>query len=138
MAQRFKVGGKVYRVDSIDEVTMADILQFNAQSEDMGLHRSWADVERLGDEFTSLSDAEAETHPAKHLMITATIWAARRIAGEDITLEEMLKVKPYKDLEFLPDTADRKPGKAKGSKRAPAKPKPSDSAAADGPEAPEE
>lgn len=122
MAQRFRIGGKVYRLDTIDEISMTDVLLFNAQSEDMGLRRSWADVERLGDVFAHLSEAEAEQHPEKHLLIAASMWAARRIGGEKVTLEDVLAVRIYKDLEFLPDTSDRAPGKAKGAKRSPAKP----------------
>jgi hypothetical protein len=121
MAQRFKIAGTVYRLDTIDEITMTDVLLFNAQSEDMGLHRAWSDVERLGDTFAALSEREAETHPEKHLMIAASMWAARRIKGEDVTLEDVLGVRIYKDVEFLPDTSDRAPGKAKGAKRSPAK-----------------
>lgn len=122
MAQRFKLAGKVYRLDTIDEVTMSDVLLFNAQAEDMGLRRAWSDVERLGDLFAGLPEREAEAHGEKHLMIAASIWAARRIAGErELTLEDVLSVRIYKDVEFLPDTSDRAPGKSKGPKRAAAK-----------------
>lgn len=136
MAQRFKVSGKVYRLDSLDEVSLRDVMLFNAQSEDMGLHRAWSDVERLGEVFATLSEAEAEAHPEKHLLIVASIWAAKRVNGEDTTLDDMLKgLRIYKDLEFLPDTTDRAPGKAKGAKRSPAKRKPSGSRAAAAPAA---
>lgn len=112
---RFKIGTKVYTTAALDEVSLRDLVLFNTQAADMGLAEKWSDVERIAGEFDAMTEAEAEGHPDKLLMIGVTVWASRRGAGEDLSFGDALDF-PLSQLDFLPEPEDRKPGKPKGSK----------------------
>jgi hypothetical protein len=117
---RFKLQGRTYNTAALDEISLKDLLVFNSQAEDMGLRRNWADVERVSEELAQLDPVKADQHPERFLVISTTIWAARRIAGDVVTLDEAVSF-PLREIEFLPEPGDRKPGKPKGAKKAPAK-----------------
>jgi hypothetical protein len=89
---------------------------FNTQAADMGLAEKWSDVERISAEFDAMSEAEAENHPDKLLMIGVTVWVSRRASGEDLSFGDALDF-PISSLDFLPEPEDRKPGKPKGAKK---------------------
>jgi len=120
-AARFKIGSKVYSTAALDEVTLRDLMLFNTQAEDMGLSERWSDVERIGCEMAALDEDAAEAHPGKMLMIGVTVWASRRLAGEQVSLEEAVDI-PVKSISFLPATEDRKPGPTKARKGPPKSP----------------
>lgn len=117
---RFKLHGKTYTTSALDEITLKDLVLFNTQAEATGITRKWSDVERVSAELSQLTPAEADRHPEKFLAIAVTIWASRRTSGEDITFDEAIDF-PIKDIEFLPEPEDRKPGKRQGAKKAPKK-----------------
>lgn len=127
---RFKLGEKVYSPAGLDEISLKDLVLFNTQAEQMGLSARWSDVEQAGQEMAELSEADAERHPNKMLVIAVTIWIARRGAGEDLSFGEAIDF-PMSAITFLADPEDRKPGKPKGAKKAPAKRTPKASAPAE-------
>lgn len=114
-AARFKIGTKVYTTAALDEISLRDLILFNTQAADLGLEERWADVERIATEMSNLDEAGAEAHPGKMLMIGVTIWASRRLAGEQVTLEQAVDI-PLNSIAFLPATEDRKPGPTKARK----------------------
>lgn len=116
MAQRFKIGSRVYTSSALDQVTLRDLTLFDDQARDMGWSKKWSDVERIATEIDEMSEDEAEKHPDRFVMIAVTIWVSRRVAGEQVTLDQALDF-PLSKLDFLPDSEDRKPGKAKGAKK---------------------
>lgn len=119
-AMRFKIKKKVYTTSAVNEISLRHLIVFNNQAADMGIKERWADVELLAAQFSDMTPEECEAHEARWLVLGVTIWATRRIAGEEITFEEAVDIK-MSDLTFLPDVAtpqDRKPGKAKGRKTA--------------------
>lgn len=113
---RFKIGSKVYTSAALDEVSLRDLVLFDNQSADMGWSKRWSDIERIATEWDALSVEEAETYPEKMTMIAVTIWVSRRVAGEDVTLDQALDI-PLNSLDFLPEPEDKKPGKPKGAKK---------------------
>lgn len=131
---RFKIGAKVYTMTSLDDVSLRDIVMFNTEAAALGLGKTWADVEQLAAEIQAADDDAAENHPDKMLMIGVTVWASRRVAGDDVTFGEAIDV-PLSAIEFLPEPGDRKPGKAKAHKGQGKKKKPQSqgSPAASGP-----
>lgn len=96
---RFKINGKTYDTGSVDQISLRDVVLFNRQSADMGLGVTWADVERISTEMAELTDKDAP-HPESLVMFGVTVWAARRIAGDDVTLEEALDV-PMASIEIV-------------------------------------
>ncbi|MCC7268778.1 MAG: hypothetical protein IT546_15770 [Caulobacteraceae bacterium] len=133
MALRFRLDGKVYSVGALEDVSLRDVMLFNTQAADMGLAATWADVERIAEEMSAADKDEAEKHPDALLMLGVTIWATRRIAGDEVTFGDAVDF-PLSALVWLPDTEDRKPGKGKARKGSKSKPKAS--AAADVPPEP--
>lgn len=106
---RFKIDGKVYDTASVDEISLRDVLMFNKQAADMGLPATWADVERIAAETAALAEqAKADgkkpedmaPHPDALLMFAVTVWASRRIAGDDVTLEQAVDV-PMSSIEIV-------------------------------------
>lgn len=135
MALRFRLDGKVYSVGALEDVSLRDVMLFNTQAADMGLAATWADVERVSEEMSAADKDEAEKHPDALLMLGVTIWATRRIAGDEVTFGDAVDF-PLSALVWLPDTEDRKPGKGKARKGSKSKPKQKASAAADVPPEP--
>lgn len=120
---RFRIGDRTYSTASLDEVSLRDVMLFQTQAADMGLTVSWADVEAAAVEMSALPQDEAGSHPQALLMLGVTVWAARRLAGEDVTFEEAVDF-PMASMTFLDSPQDRKPGKAKARKGKPRKGKP--------------
>lgn len=116
---RFKIGDKVYSTAALDEISIRDLVVFNTEVADLGLHYTWADVERIGNEMAEMPDQEALHHPDAMFITGVTIWASRRAAGDSVTFLEAIDIK-IKDLEFLPSTQDHvgptKAAKKSGSK----------------------
>lgn len=129
MALRFRLDGKVYSVGALEDVSLRDVMLFNTQAADMGLAATWADVERVAEEMSEADKDEAEKHPDALLMLGVTIWATRRIAGDEVTFGDAVDF-PLSSLVWLPDTEDRKPGKGKARKGSKSKPKQKASGAA--------
>ena len=117
---RFKLRGKVYSTAALDELPLKALVLFDDQAAEIGMSRRWSDVETAAAEISAAKSADAEFHPSRYLVIAVTIWASRLTSGEPLTFGEAIDF-PLKDIEFLPEPEDRKPGKAKGAKKAPAK-----------------
>jgi len=114
---RFRINGKVYDTSKVDQVSLRDVMLFNTQAEQMGLPERWADVERITQEMAELGD-DANAHPDAIVMFGVTVWACRRLAGEDVTLDEATNV-PMSQIEVLEAKKapkDRQPKKGAKSK----------------------
>lgn len=128
MAQRFKIGKRIYTQVALDEIHLKDILMFEAQAADLGLSERWDDIERIYAEVMAMAnrpdadedelEKQVERHPGSRLLTFVTIWVSRRAAGDDLSFADALDF-PLSAIEYLPETADRKPGKGKGAKRSP-------------------
>lgn len=115
----FKVQGRVYTVESLDQISLKDMLLFERQTDEVGLSLTWADIQRIQSEVTAYQKRK-ETHPQALLMIAAAVWLARRAAGENVTFGEAIDI-PITQFEILPGTEDRKPANpTKGAKKRPA------------------
>lgn len=105
---RISIGGKVYETRSVDKISLKDLVTFRSQAADLGLDTSFSQVEAM----IALPVAELEAHPDNLLALAVTVWATRRVAGDDVTLAEAIDV-PMADIQWLPDPEDHKPGEAK-------------------------
>lgn len=127
-AQRFKIKGKAYKLDeNLDKLPLLDIVLFDQQAEEVGLHATWGDVmiwsaemaqvaedikaarTAAGDdsEWTDAEAAKQVKHPRMFLVMTATMWASRRMSGEDVNFGEMLSDFSLADIEWAEPTKDR-------------------------------
>lgn len=104
---RFRIGGKVYRGRSLEDITLDDLIVFDSQAAEAGYHVTFDDLEALGSK-DKLTTAESA------ILTAVTVWLMRRAAGEDITLKEAGKTKAT-DIEEVGATEDRKA--PKGSKK---------------------
>lgn len=120
---KLAIDGKVYDAADLDQLSLRDILMFEKESADMGRPMSWADIGVISTRIDALkTKAEKEADPGIVWMTAVTIWASRRLAGENITFEQAVDF-PMRSLTFLPEPQDRKaagnPTKARpGSGRA--------------------
>jgi hypothetical protein len=122
-AVEFKIDGKTYTTAGLDEITLKDVLRFDTQAAALGLGITWKDVERINQEFAELTAEEADNHPQAVLMVALTIWASRRVAGDDVSLDEAIDI-PLSSIDFgtppeepARPTQPRKAGAKKGAQK---------------------
>lgn len=116
MAGRFKLDGRTYEMTAINEISLRDLVLFNAQAAEMGGDFRWSDVEEAAAEMQAMKTVgEASKHPRRNLVIAVTIWISRRAAGDDLSFGEAIDF-PMSSVEFLPSAEDRKPGPTKARK----------------------
>lgn len=111
---RFRIHGTTYDTATVDQISLRDVVTFNAQAAEIGLGVTWNDVERISSEMAGMKKSD-DPHPEALVMFAVTVWAARRIAGEDISLGEALDV-PMVDIEVIEapkGPKDHQPKKAK-------------------------
>lgn len=118
--ERFRIAGKTYRVDALDEISLKQMLLFDDQAEDMGLRLRWLDVELALQDLEGATPKEFAVHPRRNLVISACVWAARLLSGDEVTLDEAIGI-PFTQIEWIEAPKDHKPPKKKGGKAAPAK-----------------
>lgn len=126
---RFQIGETIYNTASLDELSLKDIVLFDSQAAEIGLDARWSDLEQAATDMAAMTGDEADRHPRKILVIAVTIWAARRMAGEQIKFGDAIDF-PANSMRLLPEAGDKKPGKPKAAKKA-AKKTPASSPVAD-------
>lgn len=114
---RFQIGETIYNTAALDELSLKDIVLFDSQAAEIGLDARWSDLEQAATDMSALSADEADRHPRKILVIAVTIWAARRMAGEQIKFGDAIDF-PANSMRLLPEVGDKKPGKPKAAKKA--------------------
>lgn len=117
--RRFRYDGKTYEVPAFNDISLKEIITFDAQAEALGISTRWDDIEELAQMSSAMTKAQAASHPLRYIMFATTIWFARRAAGEDITLEQATETK-LSEIEWVPVPKDRQSGK-KSAARKPAK-----------------
>lgn len=101
---RLSIGDVVYDSEGIDSLSLRDLVLINQQMTDMGLTKTFADVEQAFADIEG-SDDGFEKHPNKYLMTAVVIWIARRAKGEDVTFEQAIDF-PVSKLRVLEDPKD--------------------------------
>lgn len=96
---KFKINGKTYTTATVDQISLRDVMLFNPQAAEIGLGVTWGDVERIAAEMSELTEDDAP-HPQALLMFGVTVWAARRLGGDDVTLGEAIDV-PMSSIEIV-------------------------------------
>jgi hypothetical protein len=88
---KFKIGGKIYKLDpNLDKLSLLDIISFDEQVADVGLHATWGQVMGWAGEISELADDARMSHPRGFLVMAATIWASRRLSGEKVSFSEIV------------------------------------------------
>lgn len=118
--RRFRIGEKAYVMPSLDEISLKDLIRFNTEAANLGIAERWADVIAASREMSTMTPDEQDRHELAPVVFGASIWLARRGAGEEISLADAVDV-PLSQIVFLPDPEDHRPGKPKGAstKKAP-------------------
>lgn len=107
---RFSIKGKVYDAATLDDVTLRDTLVFESQMAELGRPMSWGDLLDLVAHLATIDDpTKRGKHPDATWSLAVTVWASRRMAGENVTISEAADFR-LTDLEWVtePDpSADR-------------------------------
>lgn len=106
---RFQIDGKTYTTASLDEITLKDLLVFEVQVRELGLDVTWSDLQEKAAALAESDPDDPTTDRDGLLMMAATIWASRRMAGEDVTFAQAIDV-PITKITFLPPTKDHAAG----------------------------
>jgi hypothetical protein len=93
---RIKIQGKTYKVPSMEDLSIDDILVLDAELQDR-YRSSWVAVQRFVKDMDALpedeQEAAAEDHPMGTLMGGVTVWMVLRVAGKaSITMQEALSI----------------------------------------------
>ena len=111
-----KIGAKVYSQPSMDDINLRDLLRFDVEVAELGLSKTWGDVERIQSELDGLGEDARAAHPERLFMVAAMVWLARRAAGEDVSFSEAVDIR-IEDVTLIPEPEDRQPKKSKGAKK---------------------
>ena len=111
-----KIGSRVYTQPNMDDINLRDLLRFDVEVSELGLAKTWGDVERIQADLDGMDEDGRARHPERLFMVAAMVWLARRTAGEDVTFSEAVDIR-IEDVTVLPDPEDRKPPKVKRGKK---------------------
>src|SRR5207248_3298287 len=104
----FSIGSKVYDIKDIEDLSLWLLLELQSETADTARPLNVAEVQQMSKPMDSLPNDDArKTHPDAPWLLGVTIWASRRMAGEDVTFREAIDF-PMRQLTFLPAPADRK------------------------------
>lgn len=127
---RFKIKGVEYESATLEDVTLADVLRFPGQMAELraagalGAPESWNDAVELVARLALIDDLAARgRHPDAIWAMAVTVWASRRLAGEDVTVAQAADFRWPADFEALdeptPTKARPKAGRAKSGDHEP-------------------
>ncbi len=121
MAARMKIQGKTYKVPSMDDLTLDDIMVLDAELQER-YRSSWVKVQQFVAEMDALPESEreaaSEKHPLATLMGGVTVWMVLRVAGKvSITMQEALAIPSTAVQELIPDVPKDHQAKKKRSPR---------------------
>lgn len=127
VVDRIVLRGKTYTILKPSDLTLKMLLQLEIETEQFGKRMTLADFERLDAEWAAhrASTAGASIHPAAVWLVAVTVWASKRLAGEEVTFEDAIDFS-FDEIKAVPTPQDRKP--PAGRKAAPRKARPSKAA----------
>jgi hypothetical protein len=116
-----EIDGRRYPVKRIEDLELRHIaaLQHELASEDLRRVtslRTLAEIEKALAAWGSLKPAERKLSPEGLFLTCFTVWAARVLAGESLTLVEAISV-PAKSLRMIEEPGDRQAGEGQGKAR---------------------
>ncbi len=117
-----EIDGRRYPVKRIEDLELRHVaqLQYELGSgafDGITSLRTLADIKAALGGWGTLSKAERAEHPDGIFLTCFTVWAARRLAGEDLTLMEAISV-PAASIRMVAEPGD-KAGEAEGKARTP-------------------
>jgi len=116
---KFQIEGKLYDSGSLDDLSLKYLLQLEKETADFGRPLNTGVLQQMSDSINELkTDKERAAHPDIMWMTAVSIWAARKLAGEQVTFEQAIDF-PMSKLVVLPDPQDHKrpnPTKARSRK----------------------
>lgn len=124
---RFKIGDRVYAAESVDRLSLANILRLETECAELGRPMRWSNIKAMIRNVEELSPEELDDHDDAPWVIALSLWASRLNAGETLTFSEAISF-PLSDLQWVPDPEDHKepagpqqprPGSGRGAKRQP-------------------
>ncbi len=118
-----EIDGRRYPVAGIEDLELRHIaqLQYELGSGEFDGITSLRTVDQIKAEFGrwgNLSKAERATDPNALFLTCFTVWAARNLAGERLTLMEAISV-PAASLRIVAEPSDNAGGEGEGKARTP-------------------
>lgn len=98
--------GKIYDIGAIDRLRLVDLILMQEQTKALGREITMADVQVMKDNLAELEPEERAAHVDQLWIVAIGIFAARRIAGDNIGFEEAISF-PITALKWLPEPSDR-------------------------------
>lgn len=113
---KLKIGAALYSVALLDDLSLKMLLQLEQQTADFGHPVTANDVRVMSDRMQKLeSDEERAADPDILWLTAVTIWASKKLAGEDVTFDQAVDF-PMTDLSYIAEPQDRLPDPTKPRK----------------------
>jgi hypothetical protein len=64
----------------MDDINLRDLLRFDVEVAELGLAKTWGDVERIQGDLDGMDEDGRARHPERLFMVAAMVWLARRTA----------------------------------------------------------
>lgn len=111
-APRIRIQGKTYKVPTIEDLTLDDILVLDAELQER-YRSSWAKVQQFVRETAEMTEEEAELHPGATMMGGVTVWMVLRVSAKrEISMQEALSIPSDSIEDVVTDgPKDRQPSK---------------------------
>lgn len=108
---KFAIAGKSYTVSDIEQLSLWLLLELQSETKDTAQPLDVATVQAMAKTLDELPNDDArKRHPDAPWVLAVTIWASRRLAGEEVTFREAIDF-PMSQLSFLPEPGDHKAAK---------------------------
>jgi len=121
---RFILRGKTYSTIGVGDMTVKMLLELEQETADFGRRITLAEFERMNAEYGEhlKLGGSAVVHPAYFWLMGIAVWAARKMAGEDVTFSEAIDFAPD-EIKEIPAPRDHQPKTARkaAAKSAPRK-----------------
>jgi hypothetical protein len=65
----------------MDDINLRDLLRFDVEVAELGLAKTWGDVERIQGDLDGMDEDGRARHPERLFMVAAMVWLARRTAS---------------------------------------------------------
>lgn len=106
-----EVDGKRYPVKGIEDLTLKHIAKIqhelrSGEYDGITSLRTLDDIQVMFATYGFLSKAEQRDHPESLFLTCFTVWAARAMAGEDVTLMDAIDV-PMSSIRTILEPSDR-------------------------------
>lgn len=117
-----EIEGRRYKVPAMEDLQLRHVAELQhelAGDSRITSLRDWAEIRAALGEWGDLPKAEQLKHPEAMFFTCLTVWAARVMAGDEVSLLEAVSV-PARQVRWIVEPSDKQAGEGPGKAPRPA------------------